>query len=391
MALSHTRIRAFDECPLLYRGTYIDKIEKVKAYPLLAGGFFARWTEIYLGHLLSTQKHSDMEEGLQLFEKLWKERAADKEFKVVPEPAYYDIQPIVSSFLENRSYDPNTMLEPETQIALDINWQPVTWFSKQAFFRAKIDLPLVVASAPKTVEIIDFKTNYNAASMEDTENDPQLRRYVVAMHSTMPDTEKYRVTLDFVRSNIKRTVELDPAVAEVEKDRIMGTSDRVQKCLESGTWEATPGSACAFCPMFEKKCPAKNLIQSELRAPDDLNQAENQMKILIMMSKKIKDLQGGLKLYTDLHGPVHANGMQYGPFPEHSYSWEIKQLIAWARKYEVSPEKVTRSVDNTTMNRILKKIPDELREEAKGELRAFQTDKGKTPNKLKKWTDPEGK
>ena len=387
MALSHSRIKVFDNCPLLYRGTYIDKIPQAKGYPLLAGGFFAKWTEMYLGHLLKTHQHSDTEKGLELFENLWKERSADREFKMVPEPAYYDIQPMVSGFLQNRAYDPETLLEPETQIALDRNWQPVEWFSKQAFFRAKIDLPMVVDSDPKTIEIVDFKTNYNAASMEETQNDPQLRRYVLAMHSTMPDTKKYLVTLDFVRSNIKRTVELDPAVAEVEKDRIVGTSDRVQHCLNSGKWEPTPGDGCAFCPMYDKKCPAKDMIRSELRAPENDVDSENLVKMLIMITRKKKELEEMLKLYTDLHGPVVANNMQYGPCPEHSYSWEIKQLIEWARNFGVAPASVTRSVDNTTMTRLLKKIPEETRKEAEQTLRAFQVDKGRTPNKLKKFVE----
>jgi len=388
MAVSHTRLDSFENCPLGFKAKYIDKVPEPKHYLALLGGLFAEWSKSYIDHLVESRQQSDLARGVSLLEEQWKNRGAHKEFKMLSEAVRFEARELVDSFLGSHTFEPARVLGTELDVALRADWSVTDWFSKDAFFRAKLDLATLPASDNgKVVGITDYKTGFAAWSEEETKNSPQLRRYAVAMSSFMPDTDRFEVTLDFIRSGVVRgPYDFEPEVAEEEKASIVSISDRLEAAVKSGKWEPTPGAGCAYCPIFQK-CPKREEALT-FRVPQDEIEAVQATQRLIMLETESKDLKNKLKVWSAEHGTVITNGMQYGATRAERVSYDTDELIEVAKAHGLEPSRLLKG-DNEAIEKVLKKLEAEPREKAKAALAAIAQVKAHTEFRLKKYTGEE--
>jgi PD-(D/E)XK nuclease superfamily protein len=384
MAVSHTRLDSFENCPLGFKAKYIDKVPEPKHYLALLGGFFANWSKSYIDHLVETRQASDMARGVSLLEEQWKARGEHKEFKMLSEAVRFEARELVDGFLGSHTFEPARVLGTELDVALDERWEMTDWFSKEAFFRAKLDLATLPASDNgKVVGITDYKTGFAAWSEEETKNSSQLRRYTVAMRSFMPDADRFDVTLDFVRSGVVRgPYPFEPEVAEEEKASIVSISDRIESALKTGKWEPTPGAGCQFCPIFDK-CPKRDEALT-FRVPQTDEEAVRATQRLIMLETESKGLKEKLKVYAAEHGTVITNGMQYGASKTERVTYDLDELTKWAVAFGLSPLRLLKS-DNELIEKTLKKLETDTKEKATAALAAIAQVKAHTEFRLKKF------
>jgi RecB family exonuclease len=388
MAVSHTRLDSFENCPLGFKAKYIDKVPEPKHYLALLGGFFAAWSKRYIDHLVEARQPSDHAAGRALLDEAWKTRGDDKEFKMLSESVRFEARELVDGFLESHTFEPARILGTELDVALTEQWEPTDWFGKDAFFRAKLDLATLPASDDgKVVGITDYKTGFAAWSEEETKNSSQLRRYAVAMSGFMPDTDRFEVTLDFVRSGIVRgPYAFEPEVAVEEKASIMAISDRIESALKSGKWEPTPGAGCTFCPIFQK-CP-KREEALPFRVPQTGEEAVQATQRLIMLETESKNLKTQLKTWTAEHGTVQTNGMQFGASRTERVGYDTEALVEWAKAHGMEPYRLVKN-DNEAIEKAMKKLESDAREKAQAALAAIAQVRAYTEFRLKKWAGEE--
>lgn len=388
MAVSHTRLDSFENCPLGFKAKYIDKVPEPKHYLALLGGLFASWSKTYIDHLVETRQESDHARGIALLEEQWKNRGTHKEFKMLSEAVRFEARELVDGFLGSHTFEPARVLGTELDVALREDWQVTDWFAKDAFFRAKLDLAtLPLSEDGKVVGITDYKTGFAAWSEEETKNSPQLRRYAVAMSSFMPDTDRFDVTLDFVRTGVVRgPYPFEPEVATEEKASIMAISDRIEASLKTGKWEPTPGAGCAYCPIFDK-CPKRDEALP-FRGVQSEEEAVRATQRLIMLETEAGAIKKILKPWTAEHGLVVTNGMQFGPSKTERVSYETEALVKWAHTHGLEGPRLVKQ-DNEAIEKALKKLGADLRERATAELAAIAQVKAHTEFRLKKWAGEE--
>jgi len=393
-AVSHTRLDTFENCPLTFKATYRDKVKTAKTAPMLVGGFFAEWSKAYIDHLVKTRQTADYHAGNTILEESWAARGQHKEFKFMPEPLRFEVREIVDDFLGSHVFDPATVMGTELDVALTENWKPTGWFDKDVFFRAKLDLATLPPSDNgKTVGITDYKTGRAALSEEDTKRSSQLRRYVVAMSAMIPDAARFLVDLDFVRLGIVRgPYELEPEVAEEEKQSILSISDRIEKAIATDKWEATPGAGCSWCPIFDKKDAKGKYLCSEREAAEPFRALQTEddailaMKRLIIVEKERKDLQKLLQPWSAKAGPVVVGGMQYGPQTKENKSYDPKWLQEFAGYYHLDMWTLLKG-DNEAIKKKVGKLDTDMREKAWKSLDEHVSIKAHSEWRLKKFKE----
>ena len=115
MAVSHTRLDSFENCPLGFKAVYIDKVQQSKNYRTLLGGFFAEWSKSYIDHLVESRQASDLARGTALLEEQWKARGEHKEFKMLSEAVRFEARELVDSFLGSHTFEPAASSAPRSR------------------------------------------------------------------------------------------------------------------------------------------------------------------------------------------------------------------------------------------------------------------------------------
>lgn len=137
MALSHSRLNDFQQCPLKFKLKYIDKAtnfkmdDKNKSIHLVRGDNIHKALEQYVIQRKTGINAEDMKSSL-------------KEVK--------DTIPLIERYISKFGLQ-NTF--PESQISIDDRWNQVEWFSKKSYYRAIMDL---ICLSPSTAFIGDYKT-----------------------------------------------------------------------------------------------------------------------------------------------------------------------------------------------------------------------------------------
>jgi CRISPR/Cas system-associated exonuclease Cas4 (RecB family) len=135
MALSHSRINDFDQCPLKFKLKYIDKLPefkmdaKGKSPHLIKGEKIHKYLEDFVNH---------RKEGRDTDENSLDAVENGKEFadRVIDE---YGSENVFA----------------ELKLAVDKNWEPCDWFAPQTYMRAIVDFS---AYGENQSEAIDWKT-----------------------------------------------------------------------------------------------------------------------------------------------------------------------------------------------------------------------------------------
>lgn len=310
LALSHTAIAQFEKCPLWYKTERIDKRKGVSSLPMVAGNFLHSVTEQYFRHLKATEQQSDFSECEAIFNRLWKARGSNKDHAILPETSpdgydYQDLYDLMCKIREGAVIDPATMVEAELDLAFDIAWKQVDWFSKQAFFRAKVDR-LDMPDA-ETAVIWDLKTGRKITNIK---TDNQMPTYGFIVGLIFPEVKTFKVSLFYPRKGVTPERVLTAQEVAGVKDEIMRTSDRIEAVRASGKWLATPNSDCASCPLFKAGCPEQaRAEQAAVVPPESDQEAQDLLLRLIMLKAKAAEVDARLKSYVDMGHAVVAGGM----------------------------------------------------------------------------------
>lgn len=227
IALSHSRLSDYNQCPLKFKLKYLDKSPKFKE------------DESKSPHLV---RGSNVHKALENY--VVQKTAPGMEVKITSLPEVESTKPFVDRFLEN--YD---VVIPETQIAIDKNWQRVEWFSKDAYYRVIYDL---IALRKTDIQIVDYKTG----KFRDYDTGPsgkgQLHLSGAIGLYLWPDVPEVITTYAYVdhRKTIpKKFVQEDKVELRAHFDA------EYEKVNSDDKFKPTVNEFCKWCPATRDDCP----------------------------------------------------------------------------------------------------------------------------------------
>ena len=228
IALSWSRLSDYQQCPLKFKMKYIDKNKIFKeddqASPHLVRG-------------------SNVHKALENYV-VQKTSGGQYEVKISSLNEVEETKPFVDRFIDNYK----TVI-PETQIAIDKNWNRVEWFSRDAYYRAILDL---IAIRPSDVAIIDYKTG----KFRDYDTGPggmgQLHLSGgISLHlwPTVPEVSTTYAYVDHKKTIVKKFTREDAAPIRAHFD------EQYQIVNNDDKFKPTVNEFCKWCPVTREHCP----------------------------------------------------------------------------------------------------------------------------------------
>lgn len=228
IALSWSRLSDYRQCPLKFKLKYLEKNDKFKE------------DESASPHLV---RGSNVHAALENYVVQMTSGGA-LEVKITSLPEVEAAKPFADRFIQN--YE---QVIPETQIAVNPNWQRIEWFSRYAYYRVIYDL---IAINPSDVVIVDWKTG----KMRDYDGGPsgmgQLHLSAGIATALWPEVE--RVTTVYAYVDHRKTVPKTFTQEDGEKIRAHFASeyDRVNSDKE---FKPKVNEFCKWCPATRDMCP----------------------------------------------------------------------------------------------------------------------------------------
>lgn len=228
IALSWSRLSDYQQCPLKFSLKYVQKLPMFKE------------DESASPHLVRGKNvHSALENYV-----VQRTSGGALQVKITSLPEVEATKPFVDRFIDNFE-----QVIPETQIAIDKDWKRVEWFSKDAYYRAILDM---IAINPSEVAIIDYKTG----KMRDYDGGPsgfgQLHLSgAIALHM-WPEIPK--VTTAYAYVDHKQTIKKE--FTQEDAPKIRAHFDHMYDVVNSDTeFKPTVNEFCKWCPATRKQCP----------------------------------------------------------------------------------------------------------------------------------------
>lgn len=325
--VSHSALSMFKECPLRFK---LERIEKIPTMPQeapaigsLAHAVIAR----YLKHLFDSKQASD----LDVHEAFIEEAAAEVPAGMNPGFLRDTLHRFAGGFLFEPEEGDEVFIEEK--LALDRKFNPVGFWSKDAFFRGVADL-IFLNRKKKRARITDFKSGYSMAH-----DDEQTNRYGLLVHRHF-GVECVDVGFHFVRhafSTPMTTLGLEDFRAAASRLLIEARALSAERRFRSN-----PGPWCSTCGYAgTAHCPANLTAVSAIGTLKDAEKAVGEIE---KMTGALKRLKCVLETWCSAHGPVQVGKVEWGHHPvvsKHVDAGVLARVIAESNG-SAPPDEATR-------------------------------------------------
>ena len=237
LALSHSRLSDFNQCPRKFKLKYIDKAKNMliddnqKSIHLVRGQNVHKALEKYA--ILKIAGNTN-----------------------IPESSIAEVES-TKPYIDKMIAEYESVL-PESQIAIDSDYNQVDWFSPLANWRAIFDL--VSVSKPKSEAVID---DYKTGKLTDYDAGPsgfgQLHLSAMIALSLMPNIEVVRVNYLYVDHRKKIPSEFKQSSLP---DLKIHFESEHRKVNAEVNFEPTKNKFCNYCDATKAQCPYSNKIQT---------------------------------------------------------------------------------------------------------------------------------
>lgn len=228
IALSWSRLSDYYQCPLKFKLKYLDKDPKFKEdgtkSPHLVRG---------------TNVHAALENYV-----VQRTSNGELEVKITSLPEVEATKPFVDRFIDNY-----TTVIPETQIAIDKDWNRVEWFSRDAYYRVIMDL---IAIRPSDVAIIDYKTG----KMRDYDGGPKGKGQLHLSGAVSLNLWKNvpLVTTTYAYVDHKQTI-AKQFTQDDREDLKKHFNEEHERVNADTQFKPTVNEFCKWCPATRDMCP----------------------------------------------------------------------------------------------------------------------------------------
>lgn len=251
MIYSHSRISAFEQCPLKFKFRYIDKLipEVEKTIEAFLGEKVHEALEwLYLRIL--NQQTPQLEDVIEYYARSWKKDFKD-DIRIVNSNLtfeyYFDkgIKFLIDYFVKNYPFLDNT-IAIEHKIILDLN------DDGRYLIQGYVDR-LVHNKEVNIFEIHDYKTG-NIKSQEELDKDRQLALYSMGVKKQFNPADVHLIW-HFLNFNQKMISKRTPEQLEQLKQEIISLINKIESTT---SYLASPSCLCRWCE-FGEYCEFKQV------------------------------------------------------------------------------------------------------------------------------------
>ncbi len=236
MRISFSAFDNYNSCPLKYKFQYIDRIQVPKKTELEFGSLMHAVVE-------TTLKRDpiipSMEELMTLYESGFSQITFKDERQ---KEQYHGVgKEIIKIFLDTLKPGLRDTIATEKRFYIQLN-------DKHALAGAidRVDkLPF------GAYEVIDYKTNFRPKTQQDIDRDKQLGIYRLAIQSLWPEAKDVRLSMHFLKPNLKLTTTRRDDEIEDLKQEIIDTAERIEADEE---FKPKHNPLCDWCD-FQHLCP----------------------------------------------------------------------------------------------------------------------------------------
>lgn len=140
---------------------------------------------------------------------------------------------------------PGAVTTAEHQLAMSAEFKPTTWFGRDTWIRAKLDvLQIIPAGAFDVASIIDWKTG----RVEDGSEQLGIAASIVFAH--FPNVQKVRTRFVFLKEDADGTEDFTRHDLQIMWGRLLPELDRMKAASETNNYPPKPSHLCKrFCPV----------------------------------------------------------------------------------------------------------------------------------------------
>ncbi len=246
---SHSRLGTFETCPLQYKFSYIDKIERDRqGIEAFVGSRFHDTMEKLYGELKF--KTYSLKELLDYYEEQWDKEYNDEVVITKKDRTLEDYKNIGRKCIEDyyKRYQPfnqGRVLGVEQSIQIDLKGD--------GKYQLRGFVDRITQGPDDTYEIHDYKTSNHLPIQKYLDQDRQLALYQIGIENMWNDVKKVRLVWHYVvfdkeMSSTRTRAELE----ELKKDTIK-LIDKIESTKE---FLPNESSLCGWCS-YQDLCPKK--------------------------------------------------------------------------------------------------------------------------------------
>lgn len=193
-------------------------------------------------------------------------------------------------------------------------------------FRGYIDLDII---QDRHARVIDYKSGHRVESQAEVDENPQMKRYGLAVCRKYPQVQTLTVTLRFCRFGIDRHCEFRRADLEAYEPQLI---DEIEQVASDTEYTCTEGSFCDWCS-YPAICPA---IHEAIRLGDKLITCDDDAIevgcAITGLDRHRKRLNAEARSWSSAHGPFRAGDKVFGFFPTEKTEFPDAQAVASTAK-----------------------------------------------------------
>ncbi len=257
---SHSRLSTFEQCPLKYKFSYV---EKIKRYVDSIEAFTGSRVHEVLEKLykdLQMKKTSTVEELLEFYKQRWEEEWHD-EVKINSEEYtaknYFDkgAECIRNYYKRYKPFNQGITLGLEKRVSGSL--------SEDEQYRLQGYIDRLVQMPDGTYEIHDYKVSKNLPDQSHFDSDSQLALYHILIKKHWEDVQKVELVWHYMsfdkEMRSSRTEEQLEELIKEKKELI----DRIEKAESENDFPAKESALCGWCD-YPDLCPKKkHLVKVE--------------------------------------------------------------------------------------------------------------------------------
>ena len=251
MALySNSRLSTYEQCPLKFKFSYIDKIEtEIEQSIELFLGDLVHQTLEKLYTDIKFQKLNELKELIIFFNDLWKKNWNESIIIVKQEYKKENYRKMGEKYIKDYYNRYKPFNKPKT---IGIETKKIVPLNKDYSIHIRIDR--LTLTKDNVYEIHDYKTNNHLPDQESLDNDRQLAIYAYGIKKMYPDAKKVRLIWHFLAFDKEMVSERTSKQLIQLKKEILELIHEIETAKEFPANETTLCSWCQFrpeCPKFK--------------------------------------------------------------------------------------------------------------------------------------------
>lgn len=299
--ISYTQAALFAACPARYKAERVDKMFRGESLPMAQGSFAHEVLEAYGERVLAEGGGSRPDLVGPIFEQMWPASGLPA---IVKNETLRLCEEAARQVVLHRE----NVVGVEVRAAVDVTGALVDYDAPTAAVRGRLDILAVQGGADgPALEVSDYKTGRLIVRIKE---DRQLPLYLALARASLPQATSFIGKLIYPRHKAIRTHEFKAADLDGALAWALEIRNRIEDCLESVVpWAATPGAACADCPLFHACETRKTRSAQQVQVPTTDEDAADLIIQAGMLERQLSELREVLKLYIEANGSLSAGGL----------------------------------------------------------------------------------